>query len=97
MTKRISIVFALLISGLAAGCNDAEEKCKDFADAFCDRLATCTSSSKDDCLADFAKRIDCSKAVDAPGNFNECVPAVKKLECSKITSIPDSCNISVSK
>src|SRR5688572_15450379 len=101
MTKKIPLLFALLVSSLV-GCNDAEEKCKEFSSAFCDRIATCTKDSaspttKDKCLKDLGSKADCSNAVDAPSNFDECVPAINKLACSELDEIPDSCNVSISK
>ena len=101
MTKPISLMFAFLVAGLV-GCNDAEEKCKEFSSAFCERVATCTKdtaspTSKDKCLKDLGARADCSKAIDAPSNFDECVPAINKLQCTQLDQIPDSCNVSLSK
>jgi hypothetical protein len=101
MTKKLALACAL--ATVFAGCaNDAEKKCEEFTQAFCERLATCSAgtsaaTSKETCLGDFAKKADCSKAVDAPKNFSECVPAVKALACSRLGEIPDSCNVSIGK
>jgi hypothetical protein len=96
MTKRLAILVTLTVAGLL-GCNkEAEEKCNEFESAFCDRVATCTSTSKDSCLTELGKKADCSKAEDVPADFDKkCIPAVKALECSSLTAIPDACNIKV--
>jgi hypothetical protein len=101
MTKRITLLLALLTSGVAA-CNDAEEKCKEFSAAFCERVASCTKDtsspkSKEACLSELGKQADCSKAIDAPSDFDQCIPALNKLACTQLDEIPDSCNISIGK
>lgn len=92
------MMLALLTAGVA-GCNEAEEQCKDFSAAMCDRLVECSDDglTKDACLAEFGKTIDCSKAVDPPSNFDQCIPAVKKLSCGSLKNIPDSCNFKLRK
>jgi hypothetical protein len=93
MTKRLSLVFALVAAGLLGCSTAAEEKCKDFESAFCERVSACSKSSKDTCASELSKKADCSKAEEVPSDFDKCVPAVQALACSSLTDIPASCNI----
>jgi hypothetical protein len=72
------------------------EKCTEFETAFCDRVASCGGASKADCLAEFARKADCSKAEEVPADFDRnCLPAIRALECGHLSAIPDACNIKV--
>jgi hypothetical protein len=101
MSKGLSIALAIIISGLAGCSKEAEEKCNQFEAAFCQRIVDCTKTlasptSMESCIADFSKRADCSNAVEVPSDFDKCIPAINALACSKLASIPDSCNIKLS-
>jgi hypothetical protein len=96
MTKRLVILLALTVAGLVGCSKEAEEKCNEFESAFCDRVSTCTSTAKASCMAELAKKADCSTAQDVPADFDKkCIPALKALECSNLTAIPEACNIKV--
>ena len=98
MIRSLSMVLAVSLFGLVGCNNDAEEKCNQFEAAFCERVQSCTEgtsspTTKEKCMSDLAKRADCSKAEEAPGDLDKCVAAVKALACTSLTSLPSSCDI----
>ena len=95
-----AFAFCLASAAALSGCsNDAEGQCGEFIDAYCSKIVSCDKSvSMDKCLTTFKKTIDCSKASDAPSNFDKCPSDIQALKCTTdAPPVPDSCNISFRK
>jgi hypothetical protein len=104
---------AILTVGLAAACGsgDAEdskppvEQCRDFIDAFCDKVAECAPSTDrwrnhKDCefsweVSSFA----CDDVVGIQGSVSECLDALDSIACDVVEKsgikTPDSCKVFV--
>jgi hypothetical protein len=105
--SRLAIAFAALLAAAVgggatlSGCSkdDASAQCNQFLNDYCIKYFTCNPSvTKEACMTGLKKTIDCSKAAEAPSNFDKCPSDITALKCtSSAPTVPDSCDISFRK
>ena len=97
----------LFLSVLLGGCggeapSDAPAQCQDFIDSTCARVAQCSQTlTARQCAADFARSMDCSRAVGVSSTYDRCLVEVASARCESLTGaggalvLPASCSGSV--
>jgi hypothetical protein len=103
---RLATFTAFLVAAAGAGAalsgcskDDASAQCGQFLEDFCTKVASCNSTAtKEGCKLGLMKNIDCSKAVEAPSNFDKCPSDIQALKCTGgVPAVPASCDISFRK
>lgn len=93
MLTRATTTAILLVTLLCCGTERSPgEKCEDFLQLVCSRVAECTSTPGADCLKGFEMNgIMCSSATQVSASYDACMSALHAGTCSTLfTTTPNA-------
>lgn len=74
----------------------AVAKCDDWANVYCDRMASCGSAlTRSQCLSAVATHLDCSKAAAVSPSYGRCLTELRQFDCGVFdqgATLPASCD-----
>lgn len=78
MSKLILAVCLALV-----GCAPSPaEQCDTFVDTFCAKVAECTGTSANKCVAEASTALACSRAVDVTDSYDACLNDLDREPCT---------------
>jgi hypothetical protein len=98
----VIVLVAICLVSLVVGCGGdkadpaAPEKCRTLIGVWCERIATCTGITVDDCRALFAQEIDCGDVGRVSESYDRCLSDLRRLSCQVLEATdgegPKSCD-----